>query len=475
MSRSFDAVVIGSGPNGLTAAVALARKGLAVRVYEAAATPGGGTRTEELTLPGFQHDVCSSVHPFGVSSPVFMRLGLEEFGLRWAQPATPLAHPLDGGRAAVLHRSLDATADSLGSDGGHWRKTFEPFAREWNGLAESTLGPLLRPPKHPLLMARFGLQALRSAQSIANSRFDTDDARALFLGCAAHATLPLDGAFTASFGLLLVAAGHAAGWPFAEGGSASITRALEAKLNSLGGEIVCDDRVASMDDLPEARAYLFDVTPRQLLAIAGERFNALYRRQLMSYRYGAAVFKLDYALSGPMPWTADACKGAGTIHVCGGPEEIVAAEHAVNAGVIPDRPMVIVAQASVADDTRAPEGRQTLWAYCHVPADCDEDMTSRIEAQIERFAPGWRDLVLARHTFSPALIEARNENYVGGDISGGSHAGLQLLMRPFPRLNPYATPDPAIFLCSSSTPPGAGVHGMCGYHAARAAWQRHFR
>lgn len=472
---TLDAVVVGSGPNGLSAAVALARKGLSVRVYEAKPTAGGGTRTEELTIPGFRHDVCSSVHPFAVSSPFLQRLGLERYGLNWVAAAAPLAHPLDGGRAAVLEGSIESTALGLGVDGDAWRRTFEPFVREWPKLTEATLGPLARMPAHPVLMAKLGLQALRPAMSLAREKFDGEEARALLLGCAAHSTLPLDKLFTASFGIMLVAAAHAVGWPFAEGGSASIARALAAKLEDLGGEIVCDERIASMRDLPEARAYLFDVTPRQLLEIAGDRFNGLYRHQLARFKYGAAVFKIDYALAGPVPWTAEACWGAGTVHVCGGPDEVEEAERAVNAGQIPERPWVIVAQASVADASRAPVGQQTLWAYCHVPAGCTEEMTGRIEAQIERFAPGWRDLVLARHTLSPEQLEAGNENYVGGDIGGGSHAGLQLLMRPFPRLNPYTTPDPAIFLCSSSTPPGGGVHGMCGYHAARAAWRRHFR
>ncbi len=472
---TLDAVVVGSGPNGLSAAVALARKGLAVRVYEAAPSPGGGTRTEELTLPGYLHDVCSSVHPFGASSPFLQRLELERYGHRWAIPKVQLAHPLDGGRAAVLGATIESTADGLRGDAQAWRDTFGLLTRNWPQLVEGTLGPLVRMPRHPVLMAKFGFAALRPAMSYASARFNGEEARALFLGCAAHSALPLDQPFTASFGLMLVAAGHAVGWPFAEGGSASITRALATMLKDLGGEIICNERIATMRDLPEARAYLFDVTPRQLLEIAGERFNGIYRWQLGRYRYGAAVFKVDYALSGPVPWTASACADAGTVHVCGSPEEIEQAERAVNAGQAPERPFVIVAQASVADKTRAPEGKQTLWAYCHVPHGCTEDMTGRMEAQIERFAPGWRDLVLARHTLSPAQIAGSNDNYIGGDIAGGTHAGRQLLMRPFPRPNPYTTPDPAIFLCSSSTPPGAGVHGMCGFHAARAAWRRHFR
>ncbi|MEX1104241.1 MAG: NAD(P)/FAD-dependent oxidoreductase [Dehalococcoidia bacterium] len=475
MTRKWDAVVIGSGPNGLSAGVALARKGLAVRVYEAASTPGGGARTSELTLPGFRHDVCSSVHPFGIGSPFFQALPLARFGLDWAHPEVALAHPLDGGRAGALYASLERTRESLGEDGGAWVDLFEPFMREWPRLAKSALRPLAAIPEHPLLMAKFGLKALWPAWSFANRSFETEEARALFLGMAGHSMLPSRGPFTASFGLMLGAAGHAVGWPFARGGSAAITDALAAYLREFGGEIVCEQTVRSMDDLPPARAYLFDVTPRQLLEITGDRFSGLYRRQLERYRQGPGVFKLDYALSGPMPWTAEACRRAGTLHVCGGPEEVEESERAVSQGQLPERPLIIAAQASLADDTRAPAGQHTLWAYCHVPNGSTEDMSARIEAQFDRFAPGWRDLVLGRVMQGTSQLHDYNANYVGGDIAGGSHGGLQMFFRPAIRLNPYTTPDPSIFLCSSSTPPGGGVHGMCGYHAARAAWVRHFR
>jgi phytoene dehydrogenase-like protein len=475
MTRRWDAVVVGSGPNGLSAAVALARKGLAVRVYEAAGSPGGGTRTAEVTVPGFRHDVCSSVHPFGIGSPFFRALKLERYGLEWAHPEVALAHPLDGGRAAALYTSLDQTREALGEDGESWADLFEPLAREWPRLADSALRPLIGIPPRPLLMAKFGMRAVWPAWSFANRRFETDEARALFLGIAAHSMLPSKAAFTASFGLMMIAAGHAVGWPFARGGSAAITDALVTYLRELGAEVVCHKPVRSLDDLPPARAYLFDVTPRQLLAITGDRFSGLYRRQLERYRYGPGVFKLDYALSGPMPWTAEACGRAGTVHVCGGPKEVEESERAASAGRTAERPFIIAAQASVAEPTRAPEGQHTLWAYCHVPNGSTEDMTPRIEAQFDRFAPGWRDLVIGRAAMGPGQMADYNENYIGGDISGGSHAGLQMFFRPAIRLNPYTTPDPSIFLCSSSTPPGGGVHGMCGYHAAKEAWKRHFR
>ena len=467
--EKYDAVVVGSGPNGLAAAIALAQAGRRVQIVEAEETVGGGMRTAELTLPGFLHDVCSAVHPLGYSSPFFRSLPLHRHGLEWVQPDIPLAHPLDDGTAAALHRSLRDTAAGLGRDAAAYHALFAPFARRWEALAADLLGPPLRRPGYPLLLARFGLPAMRSAAGLARARFRDAPAAALFAGIAAHATVPLERPLTASFGLVLGAAGHAAGWPVARGGSGTIAAALESCARALGVSMVTGRRVRHTDDVPPAGAVLFDVTPRQLLRIAGHRLPAWYRWQLARYRYGPGVFKVDYALDGPVPWTAAACRRAGTVHVGGTLEEIAATERTVAAGGHPERPFVLVAQQSIADPTRAPAGKHTLWAYCHVPNGSTEDMTGRIEAQIERFAPGFQARILARHVMTPAALERHNENYVGGDIGGGSSAGLQLILRPAAGLAPYRTPSPGIYLCSSSTPPGGGVHGMCGYWAARAA------
>ncbi|MBI1885984.1 MAG: NAD(P)/FAD-dependent oxidoreductase [Chloroflexi bacterium] len=469
---THDAIVVGSGPNGLAAAIALARAGCSVIVFEAKETAGGGSRSEELTLPGFVHDVCSAVHPFGVASPFFRTLPLPEHGLTWVHPEFPLAHPLDDGTAVVLHRSVEATADSLGGDAAAYRRLMTPLVREWDRLVIQVQGPLLRVPRHPLVLARFGLRAIRSARSLAESTFEGERARALFAGLAAHSILPLERPFTATFGLVLAAAGHAVGWPVARGGSQSIAGALASYLRSLEGEIITGRRIESLDELPPARAYLLDVTPRQVIGIAGHHLPGGYQRRLSRYRYGAGVFKLDFALHGPIPWKAEACRRAGTVHVGGTLEEIAEGEHAVAKGEHPERPYVLVAQQSLFDPTRAPEGKHTVWAYCHVPNGSTVDMTERIEAQIERFAPGFRERVMARSVMSPAGLERYNENYVGGDIAGGAHDRLQLFLRPTAAMVPYATPARGIYICSSSTPPGAGVHGMCGYFAAKAALRR---
>lgn len=470
----WDAVVVGSGPNGLAAAITIARAGRRVLVLEAKSSPGGGSRTAELTLPGFRHDVCSAIHPLGAASPFFRSLRLERFGLEWLHPEVLLAHPLEGGRAGVMYTSLEETAAALGPDGGAYRRLLGPLVRQWPALLPSILGPVLRVPRHPLAMARFGLAALQPATWLIR-RFETDEARGLFAGQAAHAMVPLDSFQTSSFGLVLAASAHSAGWPVAKGGSQAIVDALAACLRSLGGEIECDRPVRTLDDLPPARAYLFDVTPRQLLYIAGSRLGGIYRRQLEGYRYGPGVFKLDYALSGPMPWTNPEARRAGTVHVGGTVEEMAEAEHEVGRGYHPEHPLVLVAQQSVADPSRAPAGQHTLWAYCHVPNGSTFDMTGRIERQIDRFAPGWRDLILARATMGTGDYERYNPNDIGGDIGGGASDGLQLLFRPVPRLNPYRTSLPGVYLCSSSTPPGGGVHGMCGYRAARAALGKELR
>lgn len=475
MSEQFDAIVIGSGPNGLAAAITLAKAGRSVRVYEATAAVGGGMRTAELTEPGFLHDVCSAVHPLGAGSPFFRSLALERYGLEWVQPEIAMAHPLEGGTAGILHNSLEETALALGRDGDAYRGLMAPFVEEWDNLLESIMGSVLRVPAHPLLMARFGLQALQSGRGLIRSKFRTEQGRVLFGGMAAHATLPLAKPLTASFGLVLGAAAHSVGWPVARGGSQAIADALTACLKELGGEIATSSPIRSMADLPPARAYLFDLTPRQLLAIAGDRLGGSYAKQLRRYRYGAGVFKLDYSLDGPVPWTNEAARRAGTVHVGGDLSEVIRAERMVGEGLHPEKPYVITAQQSVADPTRAPAGKHTFWAYCHVPNGSPEDMRDRIEAQVERFAPGFRDLIRERHVTPPPAWQAYNENYVGGDIAGGSHEGLQLFLRPAARLNPYTTPARDIYICSSSTPPGAGVHGMGGYHAARAALSRALR
>lgn len=466
MSPAYDAVVVGAGPNGLSAAVTLAEAGRHVLVLEAADVVGGGTRTEELTEPGFRHDVCSAVHPLGAASPYLSTLPLERYGLRWLHPEIPLAHPLDGGRAAVLHRSLERTAAGLGADERVYRRIVGPLVERWDDLAPALLGPLLRVPAHPVLLARFGLRAGLPASVLA-TRFDTDEARAILAGCAGHSILPLHRPLTASFGLLLAASAHAVGWPVAEGGSQALADALAAHLGALGGEVRTGTPVRQLADLPPSRAVLFDLAPSQVAAIAGDALAPSFRSKLTRFRHGPAVWKVDYALDGPVPWTNPDCRRTGTLHVGGTLAEVAAAERAVADGRTPERPFVLLAQQSVVDPTRAPAGKHTLWAYCHVPRGSTVDMTAAIEDQIERFAPGWQDLVLARHVAGPAWFERHNPAYVGGDIAGGAHTGLQLALRPTRRT--YRTPDERLFLCSASTPPGAGVHGMCGHHAALTA------
>ncbi len=471
--ESLDAIVVGSGPNGLTAAVTLARAGLRVRVVEARDTVGGGTRSAEVTLPGFVHDVCSAIHPTALASPVLRTMPLAEHGLAWAHPELPLAHPLDGAPAAVLKRSLDETARELDGDGAAYSRLMSPLVRGADSLYRDVLGPL-RIPRHPWLFVRFGLKAMRPADRLARAAFRQARARALFAGCAAHSVLPLSRSFSSGFALVLAIGAHTVGWPCARGGSQRIADALAAYFRELGGEIETGREVRSLSELPAARAFLLDVAPRTLAGLAGDRLPERYTRRVSRFRHGPGVFKVDWALSGPIPWRDEACTRAGTVHVGGTLEEIAAAEAAVWRGEHPERPFVLVAQQSVFDDTRAPAGKHTGWAYCHVPNGSTVDMTARIEAQVERFAPGLRDLILARKTTSPAELEAYNPNCVGGDIGGGSNEAAQLFARPLARLTPYATPNPAIYLCSSSTPPGGGVHGMCGYHAARAALRRVF-
>ncbi|MGO9753395.1 MAG: phytoene desaturase family protein [Solirubrobacteraceae bacterium] len=472
--NAVDALVVGAGPNGLTAAIELARAGRSVQVIEREAQVGGGTRTAELTLPGFRHDVCSAVHPLAVGSPYLPTLGLERYGLELLQASVQAAHPLDDGGAVALHRSTSQTAEGLGIDAAAYASLIGPLARDWNALAEFVLGPL-GPTRHPLLAARFGLAGLRSAEALARSSFDGARARALFAGMAAHSFRPLNAAGTAAFGLVLLALGHSAGWPIARGGSHAITTAMQTHLESLGGVVETGREIRSLRDVPAARAILFDLTPRQLLAICGDALPPRYRGALSRYQYGPGVFKLDYALCETVPWRAPECRSAGTVHLGGTLDEIAASEAAIAGGRHPERPYVLVAQPTVVDPTRAPAGKHTLWAYCHVPNGSDVDMTAPIEAQIERFAPGFRDLVLARAARGPADIQADNPNYVGGDINGGAASLRQTFARPTARRCPYSTPNPKLFICSSSTPPGGGVHGMCGYHAARAVLTRALR
>lgn len=469
-----DAVIVGSGPNGLAAAVVLARAGLSVRVLEARDTPGGGCRSAELTLPGFTHDVCAAVHPMGVTSPLFQALPLADHGLEWVHPPALLAHPLDDGTAAVLERDLGATARGLGEDGEIWEDLLAPLAEGWPRLAADLLAPAAHLPRSPVLLARFGLSALRSAEGLARSRFRSPRARALVAGLAAHGAVPLEHAGSAAFALALAAAGHRGGWPLVRGGSQALADALASLLRSLGGELRLGAEVSSAGDLPPARAVLWDVTPRQLLRIAGARLPPAYARRLRRFRYGAGVFKLDWALAEPIPWAAPECRRAGTVHLGGTLEEIAASERAVAGGRPPERPYAIAVQPSLFDPTRAPAGRHTAWAYCHVPNGSDVDLTGRIEAQLERFAPGFGDCVLARSALGPAALEAHNPNYVGGDIGGGVQDLAQTLTRPIAGPRPYAVPVPGWYLCSSSTPPGGGVHGMCGYHAARLALRQVF-
>lgn len=471
--QRYDVVVVGSGPNGLSAAVVLARAGLETLVVEALDTPGGGARTEELTLPGFRHDVCSTVHPLGAGSPFFRSLKLERYGLAWIHPPAPLAHVLREGRVVMLERSVEATARNLGVDGDAYRRLLEPLAERFEELAAMVLAGL-RVPKSPLLMARFGLAALHSMQGLARRRFREEAAGALLGGIAAHAVLPLDAVATASFALVLGSAGHAVGWPIAEGGSSAIVAALLACYREAGGELVSGLRVSTLADLPPARAYVLDVTPRQLLAIAGDRLTQGYRRALGRFRYGPGVFKMDWALREPVPWRDPTCRRSATVHLSGDLSHIALAEAMTHRGEVHQDPFVLMVQPSLFDPSRAPRSRHTAWAYCHVPHGSAVDLTDSMESLIERFAPGFRDCILARRSMTARELELHNPNNVGGDIAGGLSDLRQLFFRPMAKADPYATSARDVFLCSSSTPPGGGVHGMCGYWAARSVLHRVF-
>jgi phytoene dehydrogenase-like protein len=464
-------VVVGAGPNGLSAAVELARAGHSTLVVEAEEGIGGGARTLELTRPGFRHDICSAILPMAAASPFFRMLDLEQHGLELVQPPAPLAHPLDGGAAVVLERSVEQTAAGLGVDAGTYRRMIEaPVASVGEALPRLFSSPRL--PSQPLALGPLAWRGLHAAQPLAEKGFHGERARALFAGLAGHSNMSLRSPLTAAFGLGLAILGHAVGWPVARGGSQAIADALASLLRALGGEIVIGWRVESIEELPTARAYVLDLSPQQVLAIAGDRFPERYRRALARYRYGPAAFKLDWALDGPIPWAAPDCARAGTVHVGGTLPEIAQAEDEVARGGHPEMPLVLVAQQSLFDRTRAPEGKQVAWAYCHVPNGSRFDMTERVEAQIERFAPGFRDRVLDRATTAPADFERLNANHVGGDFAGGLNNVKQILFRPVARPVPYATPAGDVFLCSSSTPPGGGVHGICGYLAARVVTRR---
>jgi phytoene dehydrogenase-like protein len=465
--RDYDAVVVGSGPNGLAAAILLQQQGLQVLLIEGKDTIGGGLRSAELTLPGFVHDVCSAVHPLAVASPYFKTLPLADYGLEYLYPTYAAAHPFDGGTAAFLDQSISTTAQQFGVDERAYADIMESVTQAWPLIDKDTLGPL-HFPEHPLAMAGFGLKALSAATTFVK-RFKTTEARGLFGGMAAHAIQPLSNLSTSAIALVLMAAGHLKGWPVPKGGSAAIANSLAGYFTSLGGTIETGTYITSLAQLPSAKAVLFDVTPKQLLQIAGHKFSSLYKWQLERYRYGMGVFKVDWALDGPIPFTAAECRQAGTIHLGNTFEEIAQGELATSKGRQSDKPFVLLAQQSLFDASRAPEGKHTAWAYCHVPNGSTQDMTNAIEQQVERFAPGFRDRILAKHTMNTAQVEAYNANYIGGDINGGIIDLGQLFTRPALRWSPYKTSEKGLYICSSSTPPGGGVHGMCGYSAAKKA------
>jgi phytoene dehydrogenase-like protein len=462
-----DAFVIGAGPNGITAAILLAQAGLHTTIFEAESRIGGAVRSAELTLPGFLHDICSAVHPMAVSSPAFASFPLAAHGLEWIQPPIPLAHPFDDGSAAALYSSVDDTCAALGNDGAAYERILSPFARQWRELGFEILQPVLHWPRSPLLLARFGLQALWPAAQAARRVFQTPKACALFAGLAAHSALPLDAPGTSAYGWVLAAAAHAVGWPIPRGGAQRIADALASYFGSLGGTVVTNNRIRSLDEFGLDDLVLCDVTPRQLLQLAATRLRGSFRDRLESFRYGPGVFKIDWALNQPVPWRARQCREAGTLHLGGSLEEIEDSERKAAAGAVSDRPFVLFAQPSLFDPSRAPAGQHTAWAYCHVPHGSSIDITARIEAQVERFAPGFSRAILARHTFTAQEMERHNANLVGGDITGGLQNLRQLVFRPTRSL--YRTPLKNVYLCSASTPPGGGVHGMCGYHAARLA------
>jgi len=465
---NYDAVIVGSGPNGLAAAITLARAGQKVLVLEAKETIGGGTRTAEITLPGFHHDICSAVHPLGVASPFFQSLPLKDFGLEWIYPPVALAHPLDDGRVAILTSSLEESAASLGVDERAYQRMMAPLIDFYDAILDDILGPLPFPPKHLIPLTRFGLLALRSARQLAENHFQDEPAKALIAGLAGHGMLPLEEITTASIALVLGMSAHSVGWPIPKGGSQAISNAMAAYLKSLGGEIVTNQPVESSMDLPDSRVVLLDLTPRQVVQIYGKQLPPQYRQKLQAYRYGPGVCKVDYALNGTIPWKIPECERAGTVHLGGILDEISTSEIAVWKKQYSENPLVLLAQPSLFDGSRAPTSQHTAWAYCHVPHGSTQDVSERITDQIERFAPGFRDRILAKHVYNASEMQSYNPNYVGGDINGGVQDWRQLFTRPVARWSPYTTPVKGLFICSSATPPGGGVHGMCGFHAAQS-------
>ncbi|MFP6873077.1 MAG: NAD(P)/FAD-dependent oxidoreductase [Verrucomicrobiales bacterium] len=470
--EQYDAVVVGSGPNGLAAAIRLAQSGYSTLVVEGAESPGGGARNSELTLPGFRHDICSAVHPMALASPFFSSLPLSDHGLEWIQPDVPLAHPLDDEGEVAMMRSIDDTAEILGRDGRRYRKMFSGFVEESEDLFRQLLGPI-RIPRKPLRMARFGRYAMRPALSLALAKFSTAGGRALFAGQAAHSVMPLNAACSSAIGMMLSIAGHAVGWPIAKGGSGSLTGALCDFFSSLGGELVLNWKISRIEELPQARAYLFDTSPGTLASITRDYLPASYLRRIRKFRHGAGIFKMDWALDAPIPWKSELARRAGTVHVGGTLGEISHSEGLACSGRgHPEHPFVLLSQPTVFDSSRAPKGKHIAWGYCHVPAASCHDMTEQIESQIERFAPGFKDCISARSIMNSAAYEDYNPNLVGGDITGGMNHWSQLFTRPVVRWNPYTTPRRDIYICSASTPPGGGVHGMCGFWAAQAAIDR---
>lgn len=474
MSEKYDAIIIGSGPNGLSAAIRLQQMGLKTAVYEQASEPGGAVRTAEVTLPGFKHDLGSAIHPLGLASPFFQTLPLSQFNLEWIDPGIPFAHPFPDGTAHVAYRSVEETAAQFGRDADRYYSLMNNMVRDWDMIGPDLLKPLAI-PSHPLAFAGFGMKALLSAKQLVNLYFKDDKTKSFFYGCAAHSTLPLTKIASASFGLVLLAIAHRFGWPFPKGGASSLSNALIAYYQSLGGNLQLNFPVLHVDELPISKTYIFDLTPRQLLKIGGTKFSWLYRKRMGSYRYGAGAFKMDWALNEPIPFLNEKCRNSATVHIGYSPDEIEVSEQNNFDNKISERPYVILAQHSVFDDQRAPAGKHTAWAYCHVPHGSQEDMTKQVEDQIERIAPGFRDVILSRTTYNTAELEAYNPNLVGGDINGGIQDLSQLFTRPIAKFSPYSTPDPRIYICSSSTPPGGGVHGMGGYNATEKVIKDHFQ
>lgn len=472
-TTEYDALVIGAGPNGLSAAILLAQQNLKVKVIEARDSVGGGTRTEELTEPGFYHDICSAVHPTGVGAPYLKTLPLQDYGLEWIHPDYPVAHPLDHGEAVIVPKSLDEAVDRLGNDGMNYKRLIEDFVQNWDRLSNDLFGPV-RIPDNPLSMMRFGWYGMFSAKLLANSIFENIETKAFFAGLAGHSIIPLEKVFTGSFGLVFAASIHAAGWPVARRGSHSITKAMAAYFESLGGEIETGNEINSTRDLPNAKSVLFDLTPKQIANIARDDLPDSYLKKLNSFTYGPGAFKMDFALSEPVPWENEDCKKAGTIHLGGTFKEIAESERNTWDGKFNDNPFVLVSQPSLFDDTRAPEGKHTLWAYCHVPNGSEQDCSSQIINQIERFAPGFRDTIISYNAMNAVDFEQYNANYIGGDINGGAQFFKQLIFRPLIQWDPYRLAGKSMYICSSSTPPGGGVHGMCGYHAAKSALKNEF-